>query len=66
MEDSKPAGWHADTKGKTHAWTNGNAVLPLGDLLTTDTMALLSLSIHAAGPYLVEPDAQTTMMNQYA
>lgn len=66
LEDSKPAGWHADTKGKTHAWTNGNAVLPLGDLLTTDTMALLSLSIHAAGPYLVEPDAQTTMMNQYA
>ena len=51
LQAEKPAGWH-DTDWTDCAWTNGNAVLPLGDF-TKGNMGLLSLTIRAAGPYVL-------------
>ncbi|WP_256940142.1 Hint domain-containing protein [Acetobacter malorum] len=50
LQAVKPAGWHS-TEWTDCAWTNGDAVLPLGDL-TQSGMGILSLNIRAAGPYL--------------
>nr|WP_256441429.1 Hint domain-containing protein [Acetobacter sp. P5B1] len=50
LQAVKPAGWHA-TEWTDCAWTNGDAVLPLGGL-TQSGMGILSLNIRAAGPYL--------------
>ncbi|MCC6105474.1 Hint domain-containing protein [Acetobacter sp.] len=68
FQENKPAGWHREAEAGTPecVWTNGNAVLPLGDLLANDAMALLSLTIHAAGPYRVEPAVQTATLEQSA
>ncbi|ARW11620.1 Hint domain-containing protein [Acetobacter ascendens] len=52
LQAKKPEGWH-DTNWTDCAWTNGNAVLPLGDV-TKGKMGLLSMTIRAAGPYLVQ------------
>ncbi len=52
LQDEKPAGWH-DTDWTDCAWTNGNAELPLGDHLTHGKMGILSMTIRAAGPYLL-------------
>ncbi|MGD7071103.1 Hint domain-containing protein, partial [Acetobacter sp. AAB5] len=49
MQD-KPEGWH-ETDWADCAWTNGNALLPLGDHLISHHMGLLSITIRAAGPY---------------
>lgn len=52
LQAEKPEGWH-DTDWTDCAWTNGDAVLPLGDL-TQDCMGVLSLNIRSAGPYTVQ------------
>ncbi len=52
LQAEKPEGWH-DTDWTDCAWTNGNAVLPLGDF-TKGNMGLLSLTVRAAGPYLLD------------
>ncbi|MFS8367957.1 Hint domain-containing protein [Acetobacter oryzifermentans] len=51
LQAEKPEGWH-DTDWTDCAWTNGNAVLPMGDF-TKGKMGLLSMTIRAAGPYLL-------------
>lgn len=58
LRANKPAGWHAEAEGSQSVWTNGNAVLPLVEKLSCDEIRLLSLSIHAAGPYLLAEDKQ--------
>ncbi|GEL51235.1 Hint domain-containing protein [Acetobacter tropicalis] len=58
LQEDKPEGWHADMGWEGVAWTDGNALLPLGALHAEGNMAILSLSIRAAGPYL--PAADTT------
>ncbi|OAG71613.1 outer membrane protein [Acetobacter malorum] len=50
----KPAGWHADMAWDGVAWTSGNAELPLGDHLTHGKMGILSMTVRAAGPYIVD------------
>ncbi|GBR51735.1 hypothetical protein CSR02_16105 [Acetobacter pomorum] len=57
LQASKPAGWH-DTDWKGCAWTNGDAVLPLDENVAQNAMAILSLTIRAAGPYLVDEDME--------
>ncbi|MGX7346424.1 Hint domain-containing protein [Acetobacter pasteurianus] len=52
LQDEKPEGWHA-TDWTDCAWTNGDAVLPLGEHLTHGKMGILSMTIRAAGPYCV-------------
>ncbi|MCP1201904.1 Hint domain-containing protein [Acetobacter oryzoeni] len=62
LQAEKPAGWH-DTDWTDCAWTNGNAVLPLGEC-TKGNMGLLSLNIRAAGPYVEhEADKQTQVLS---
>ena len=56
----KPAGWHADMAWDGVAWTSGNAELPLGDHLSNGKMGLLSITVRAAGPYVVENQKPTT------
>ncbi|GCD56132.1 outer membrane protein [Acetobacter pasteurianus NBRC 3222] len=53
LQTEKPTGWHA-TDWTDCAWTNGNAVLPLGEDLLNGKMGILSMTIRAAGPYLVD------------
>lgn len=53
LQAQKPKGWHA-TDWTDCAWTNGDAVLPLGDYLLGDKMGILSMTIRAAGPYLAD------------
>ena len=50
----KPAGWHADMAWDGVAWTSGNAELPLGDHLSNGKMGILSITVRAAGPYIVD------------
>lgn len=52
LSTEKPQGWHADMGWQGAAWTDGNATLPLGDLLKHGKMGILSVSVLAAGPYL--------------
>ncbi|OAG77386.1 outer membrane protein [Acetobacter malorum] len=54
LQAEKLEGWH-ETDWTDCAWTNGNAVLPLGDYLTNGEMGILSMTIRAAGPYIVQP-----------
>ncbi|ATI11862.1 MULTISPECIES: Hint domain-containing protein [Acetobacter] len=56
LQAEKPAGWHA-TDWTDCTWTNGDAVLPLGNYLTNGKMGILTMTIRAAGPYLVEDQA---------
>ncbi|WP_086652432.1 Hint domain-containing protein [Acetobacter malorum] len=57
LQAQKPAGWHEDDQ-TNYAWTNGNALLPLGNALEGETGGVLVLTLAAAGPYLL--DAPTT------
>ncbi|KAA8393089.1 hypothetical protein FKW15_12720, partial [Acetobacter sp. DmW_125133] len=52
MQD-KPEGWH-ETDWADCAWTNGNALLPLGDLLSSHHMGLLSITIRDTGYYVLD------------
>ncbi|NLG91375.1 MAG: hypothetical protein GX486_05885 [Acetobacter sp.] len=62
LQAEKPAGWH-DTDWTDCAWTNGNAMLPLGEC-TKGSMGLLSLNIRAAGPYVEhEADKQAQVLS---
>ncbi|PHY94914.1 hypothetical protein CSR02_03680, partial [Acetobacter pomorum] len=54
LQAEKPEGWYASANTTPHAWTNGNAMLPLGDHLTEGKMGILSMTIRAAGPYVME------------
>ncbi|KAA8438812.1 hypothetical protein FKW50_00500, partial [Acetobacter pomorum] len=51
MQD-KPEGWH-ETDWADCAWTNGNALLPLGNLLISHHMGLLSITIRDTGYYVL-------------
>lgn len=53
LQAEKPEGWHA-TDWTDCAWTNGNAQLPLDEQLLNGKMGILSLTIRAAGPYLID------------
>ncbi|KXV77973.1 hypothetical protein AD954_04940 [Acetobacter cerevisiae] len=53
LQAEKPEGWYK-TDWTDCAWTNGNAVLPLGEYLTNGKIGILSMTIRAAGPYIVE------------
>ncbi|CEF43100.1 outer membrane protein (plasmid) [Acetobacter senegalensis] len=53
LKTEKPEGWHADMGWQGVAWTNGNAELPLGDHLAHGKMGILSMTVRAAGPYVV-------------
>ncbi|WP_395495906.1 Hint domain-containing protein [Acetobacter sp. KSO5] len=55
LQAEKPEGWY-ETESTECAWTNGNAVLPLGDHLLQEKIGILSLTITAAGPYLQNSD----------
>ncbi|WP_255031730.1 Hint domain-containing protein [Acetobacter persici] len=54
LQTEKPAGWQADMGWDGVAWTTGNAELPLGDYLSNGKMGILSLTVRAAGPYIVD------------
>ncbi|WP_082783851.1 Hint domain-containing protein [Acetobacter malorum] len=49
LEDAHLIGWHTMEQGTTR-WTNGNAILPLGNK-PTQGVSMLTLQIMAAGPY---------------
>ncbi|MGD7069829.1 Hint domain-containing protein [Acetobacter sp. AAB5] len=53
LQAEKPEGWHNEGWADC-AWTNGNAILPLGTHLTHGKMGILSMTIRATGPYLIE------------
>ncbi|KFL90169.1 hypothetical protein AmDm5_1025 [Acetobacter malorum] len=56
--DEKPKGWHVSENAEC-AWTNGNAILPLGDQASRGKVGMLSITILASGPYLVvDQDAE--------
>ncbi|MFP2871891.1 Hint domain-containing protein [Acetobacter tropicalis] len=59
LTTEKPAGWHADMAWDGVAWTSGNAELPLGDHLSNGKMGILSVTVCAAGPYVVENQTTT-------
>ncbi|WP_231866457.1 Hint domain-containing protein [Acetobacter cerevisiae] len=65
LQDEKPSGWH-DTDWTDCAWTNGNAELPLGDHLTHGKMGILSMTIRAAGPYLLNTKPNSDMKKHSA
>ncbi|GCD74139.1 outer membrane protein [Acetobacter pasteurianus NBRC 3299] len=65
LQAEKPAGWH-NADWADCAWTNGDAVLPLGDYLTNGKMGILSMTIRAAGPYLVEDQKVSEINTQSA
>ncbi|MFE8873047.1 Hint domain-containing protein [Acetobacter persici] len=52
LQGKKLKGWY-DAEGEACAWTNGNAVLPLGDHPARGKISMLSLTLRAAGPYLL-------------
>ncbi|ARW11901.1 MULTISPECIES: Hint domain-containing protein [Acetobacter] len=60
LQSNKPAGWH-DTDWKDCAWTNGDADLPLEDFLSHGKMGILSITVRAAGPYLINTQTNSDM-----
>ncbi|MEW9299328.1 Hint domain-containing protein [Acetobacter oryzifermentans] len=65
LQEGKPAGWY-DTDWTDCAWTNGDAELPLGDHLIHGKMGILSMTIRAAGPYLLDTKKNSDMKLQSA
>ncbi|OUJ06056.1 hypothetical protein HK23_02775 [Acetobacter malorum] len=65
LQAEKPAGWHA-AEAADYAWTNGDAVLPLGNLLQGGNMGILTLTIQAAGPYLLRDERSAHTIAQSA
>ncbi|MDN7351429.1 Hint domain-containing protein [Acetobacter senegalensis] len=61
LQEEKPAGWY-DTDWTDCAWTNGDAELPLGNHLTHGKMGILSMTIRAAGPYLLNTADKKTQV----
>ncbi|WP_252354091.1 hypothetical protein [Acetobacter sp. P5B1] len=63
LQADKPAGWYAtDT---SHAWTDGNASLPL-PALAKKAMSMLCLEVCAAGPYRLADQAEGKTVAQSA
>ncbi|ANA15308.1 potassium-transporting ATPase subunit A (plasmid) [Acetobacter pasteurianus NBRC 101655] len=58
LQAEKPEGWY-ETDWTDCAWTNGNAELPLGDHLSHGKMGILSMTVRAAGPYVVDNQTMT-------
>lgn len=56
LAPSKPEGWH-DMGWQDCAWTDGNAFLPLHNIVTSK-MGILSLEVRATGPYVAQADQQ--------
>ncbi|MFS8371681.1 Hint domain-containing protein, partial [Acetobacter indonesiensis] len=56
LKTDRPEGWHVEAEDSQALWTNGNALLPLDEYVRQGTMCLLSLSLCAAGPYLIDPE----------
>lgn len=65
LQEEKPAGWY-DTDWTDCAWTNGDAELPLGNHLTHGKMGILSMTIRAAGPYLLNTHQTSDTKKQSA
>lgn len=65
IQAEKPAGWYAEGWDDCF-WTNGNAELPLGDHLTHGKMGILSMTIRAAGPYLLNTKPNSDMKKHSA
>lgn len=61
LQTEKPEGWHADMGWEGVAWTNGNATLLLGEHLKRGRMGVLSVTVKAAGPYLIEEKAMISV-----
>ncbi|NHN89127.1 Hint domain-containing protein [Acetobacter conturbans] len=53
LDGTMNVGWHAVESGATTRWTNGDAVLDLGQRVP-NTKGLLKIRIAAAGPYVIE------------
>lgn len=62
LQAEKPKGWH-DTDWIDCAWTNGNALLPLGDYLEGNKIGILSMTIRETGSYIL-PDQNRTMLRR--
>ncbi|BAU38668.1 outer membrane protein [Acetobacter pasteurianus NBRC 101655] len=60
LQAEKPEGWYA-TDWTDCAWTNGNAELPLGEYMLDCKMGILSITVRAAGPYLVHAEEMTNL-----
>lgn len=56
LAPTKPEGWH-DMGWQDCAWTDGNAFLPLHNIVTSQ-IGILSLEVRAAGPYVVQSGHQ--------
>ncbi|MCP1203322.1 Hint domain-containing protein [Acetobacter oryzoeni] len=65
LQAEKPEGWY-ETDWTDCAWTNGNAELSLGDHLSHGKMGILSLTIRAAGPYLLSDQAVSDVQKRSA
>ncbi|MEW9298800.1 Hint domain-containing protein [Acetobacter oryzifermentans] len=65
LQAQKPEGWH-DTDWTDCAWTNGNAKLPLGNHLARGEMGILSITLRAAGPYLLPSETGSEMQKRSA
>lgn len=65
LQEEKPVGWY-DTDWTDCAWTNGDAELPVGEHLTQEKMGILSMTIRAAGPYLLNTYQTSDMKKQSA
>ena len=60
LKQDKPEGWHETD------WTDGNALLPLEDHLIGHEIALLSITIRAAGPYIANTEKQADSKKRFA
>ncbi|ARW48363.1 AIDA-I autotransporter [Acetobacter pasteurianus subsp. pasteurianus] len=65
LKQDKPEGWH-ETDWTDCAWTDGNALLPLEDHLIGHEIALLSITIRAAGPYIANTEKQDDSKKRFA
>ncbi|GBR56763.1 hypothetical protein AA18889_0803 [Acetobacter senegalensis DSM 18889] len=65
LKQDKPEGWH-ETDWTDCAWTDGNALLPLEDHLIGHEIALLSITIRAAGPYIANTEKQADSKKSFA
>ncbi|AXH72284.1 MAG: hint domain protein [Caudoviricetes sp.] len=52
LHDTKLPGWNNVEEGNMR-WTNGNALLPLGER-APGTIGLMTIEVRAAGPYILE------------
>lgn len=65
LQAQKLAGWH-EAEQTDYAWTNGNALLPLGNALEGETGGILVLTLAAAGPYLLDTSTTSKMTRHSA